>query len=87
MLQRPIETTPLIGMWLFDPVRTQEGGLQQPLPSGSKDQGEILARNLFLLEHFLQKQVPELCQNCVKTLSVLVVGVSFRAKSRCPKLL
>ncbi len=29
----------------------------------------------------------ELCQNCVKTLSVLVVGVSFRAKSRCPKLL
>jgi hypothetical protein len=27
-----------------------------------------------------------LCQNCVKTLSVLAVGVSFRAKSRCPKL-
>ena len=28
-----------------------------------------------------------LCQNCVKTLSVLAVRVSFRAKSRCPKLL
>jgi len=27
---------------------------------------------------------PELCQNCVKTLSVFAVGVSFRAKSRCP---
>jgi hypothetical protein len=33
------------------------------------------------------KQVLSLCQNCVKTLSVLPVGVSYRAKSRCPKLL
>lgn len=29
----------------------------------------------------------ELCYNCVKTLSALFAGVSFRAKSRCPKLL
>ncbi len=28
-----------------------------------------------------------LCHNCDKTLSVLAVGVSFRAKSRRPKLL
>jgi len=33
-----------------------------------------------------KKQVFRLCQNRVKTLSDLVVGVSFRAKSRFPKL-
>jgi hypothetical protein len=30
---------------------------------------------------------PELCQTCVKTLSDFAIGVSFRAKSRCPQVI
>ena len=36
---------------------------------------------------FAEKHATRLCQNCVKTLSVSIIEVSFWAKSRCPKLL
>jgi len=39
------------------------------------------------LKVYAESRCAVLWQNCVKTLSVLGVGVSFRAKSRCPKLL
>jgi hypothetical protein len=52
---------------------------------------KVLRKAQYLSGRMLEKQVRTagalLCQNCVKTLSVFVVGVSFRAKSRCPKLL
>jgi len=52
---------------------------------------KVLRKAQYLSGRMLEKQVRTagalLSQNCVKTLFVLVVGVSFRAKSRCPKLL
>jgi hypothetical protein len=39
------------------------------------------------LKSMCREQVLSLCQSCAKTQYVSVVEVSFRAKSRCPKLL
>jgi hypothetical protein len=50
-------------------------------------QNLIRAENGACVTPCCKSRCSEMCQNCVKTLSVLAIGVSFRAKSRCPKLL